>query len=303
MANLEYFLNIKQDNILTFKKFRYLKLSAVTMAICVALYVFDRPSIKANGGAVLGYGLGTLGAVLIVWLLAYGVRKRSYRSTAGTVLGWLSAHIYLGIALAVVVTLHTGFEFGWNVHTLAYALMILVILSGFWGVFLYIRQPTLMGNILNGKALQQYGNALRDIDQQCAALTKDMSPDIRSVVAASANGSIFSSRWQRFSGKNPRCETRKALNNIERTILPKMYRRSSRTLKIPVAFERRRVDIQPRLREIYTLQFRRLQQLNRIREFVQLKSWTEIWLIFHVPLSFALLAALIAHIVSIFFYW
>jgi hypothetical protein len=29
----------------------------------------------------------------------------------------------------------------------------------------------------------------------------------------------------------------------------------------------------------------------------------DIWLYFHVPLSFALLAALTAHIISVFFYW
>ena len=29
----------------------------------------------------------------------------------------------------------------------------------------------------------------------------------------------------------------------------------------------------------------------------------DVWLHIHVPLSFALLAALIAHIVSVFYYW
>jgi hypothetical protein len=29
----------------------------------------------------------------------------------------------------------------------------------------------------------------------------------------------------------------------------------------------------------------------------------DLWLYFHVPLSFSLLAALIAHIVAVFFYW
>ena len=43
---------------------------------------------------------------------------------------WVSAHVYLGLSLIVIATLHTGFQFGWNVHTLAYALMMLVILSG-----------------------------------------------------------------------------------------------------------------------------------------------------------------------------
>jgi len=303
MANLEYFLNIRQDNILSFNKFKYLKWSAFIIVLCVTLYVFDNSTQKPNGGTWLGYALGTLGTLLILWLMAFGLRKRSYSSTTGTVLGWLSAHVYLGMTLFFVVTLHTGFEFAWNVHTLAYVLMILVIVSGFWGVFLYFRQPTLMGTLLNGRALQQYGQTLNDIDQQCVLLVATMTPEIQGLIAASANGKIFTGFWQRFIGKNSSCETKKTLTTLEREILPNLYRRSSKSKSRIIPVERRAIDIQPKLQEIFTLQFRRLQLLNRIREYVRLKSWTEIWLIFHVPLSFALLGTLMVHIVSVFFYW
>ena len=41
----------------------------------------------------------------------------------------------------------------------------------------------------------------------------------------------------------------------------------------------------------------------RIRRHLRLKAQLEIWLYVHVPLTFALIAALAAHIVSVFFYW
>ena len=41
----------------------------------------------------------------------------------------------------------------------------------------------------------------------------------------------------------------------------------------------------------------------RARALVQFRALWNIWLYFHVPLSFALLAALLAHIVAVFFYW
>ena len=43
-----------------------------------------------------------------------------------------------------------------------------------------------------------------------------------------------------------------------------------------------------------------LDQLRRDRRY---RAILEIWLVAHVLLSFALLAALIAHVVSVFYYW
>jgi len=117
-------------------------------------YLWHEPPTKPYGGSVLGYALGTAGALLILWLLGYGIRKRRYSSTSGTVQGWLSAHVYLGTALVVIVTLHTGFELGWNVHSLAYVLMVLVVASGFYGVFVYLRVPGAITGNLGDETLQ-----------------------------------------------------------------------------------------------------------------------------------------------------
>jgi hypothetical protein len=270
-----------QESILTLQRFRYLKWSVGVALASIVLYVADRPAIKPHGGTLLGYGLGTVGALLIVWLLLFGVRKQAYSSTLGTVRGWLSAHIYLGLSLAIVVTLHTGFEFGWNIHTLAYVLIMAVIASGIWGVALYFHHPVLMSSLLNGRTLQEHGAVLSEIDAQSRRLALQFEPDVQRLVEDSAQGPIFSSRWRRFRGREPDCATRAAVHTLER----------------------KNAEIDANLRDIYVLQFRRLRQLTLIRDYVRLKTWTEVWLLAHVPLSFALLAALIAHIVSVFFYW
>ena len=43
--------------------------------------------------------------------------------------------------------------------------------------------------------------------------------------------------------------------------------------------------------------------LARLRKHLRLRGLLEIWLYVHVPLTFALIAALSAHIISVFFYW
>ena len=45
------------------------------------------------------------------------------------------------------------------------------------------------------------------------------------------------------------------------------------------------------------------QLLTRVRQDIRYKAMMDIWLYFHVPLSFALLAALLAHVIAVFYLW
>ena len=98
------------QSILNFKKARYLWVSLFLCVIAILAYAIDQPTMPANGGTVLGYILGTVSAFLILLLMWFGIRKRRYKSRMGTAVGWLSAHLYLGLSLLVLATLHTGFS-------------------------------------------------------------------------------------------------------------------------------------------------------------------------------------------------
>ena len=57
------------------------------------------------------------------------------------------------------------------------------------------------------------------------------------------------------------------------------------------------------LHKIYDSILRKQKIVARIRRDIRLKAIMQIWLFFHVPLSFGLVAALVAHIIAVFFYW
>ena len=46
-----------------------------------------------------------------------------------------------------------------------------------------------------------------------------------------------------------------------------------------------------------------MAQIAQIRRHMRLKAMLEVWLYVHVPATIALLGALTAHIVSVFYYW
>ena len=57
------------------------------------------------------------------------------------------------------------------------------------------------------------------------------------------------------------------------------------------------------LREVASQLGARGRLLRRIRRDIQIQGFLRVWLYVHVPIAVACLAALIAHVVSVFLYW
>jgi hypothetical protein len=277
---------MQRSTFLEYGNYRYLKVSAFLAALATIAYLFSKPAIGHYGGTWLGYTLGTIGAAIIFFLLWFGVRKRQYKSSAADLKSWLSAHVYLGILLIIVVTLHTGFELGWNIHTLAYALMMIVILSGFYGVYAYLRLPGIMTEKMGEETLESLFMKIADLDREARRIAMQLPDQINQVVLDAAQKTRIGGGFlQQLSGRQRNCPTASALEKIQ-------------SLGSQLKDEQAKAN-----RELYFVTLKKQALLTQAREDVMLRAKLEIWLYFHVPLSIALLAALIAHIVSVFFYW
>jgi hypothetical protein len=276
----------RHESFLVYARFRYLKIACFAAAFSVLLYLVDSPYGSRYGGSWAGYTLGTAGALLILWLMWFGYRKRSYRKDQGNLVAWLSAHVYLGLSLLVIATLHAGFHFGWNIHTLAYALMCLVIGSGGFGVFCYARYPRVMTENRHGTTMLQMLGRIASLNDQLR--TAAMSVDDRTaalVECAVETTSIGGSVWRQLSGHYLSCATAAALAGIA---------------EIPVNAT---PELAAAMRQLRILLDEKGQLLIRARQDIRYKAMMDMWLYFHVPLSFALLAALLAHIIAVFYLW
>jgi hypothetical protein len=277
---------LRHQSILAYANFRYLKVATAALAAAIFGYIWYVPSVGRYGGSAMGYTLGGAGALLILWLLYFGVRKRQFRSTTGTLLGWLSAHVYLGTTLLVIATLHMAFQVGLNVHTLAYVLMLAVILSGFYGVYAYLRHPTTMTENLRDDTLDTLLLKIADLDRQARTLALGLPDTVNKLVLAAAQETRIGGPWRRqWSGRDPDCPTAAAVNGLQ-------------TLGRTLRGEQARTN-----QQLYALLLRKQDLLARARRHVALKARLDLWLYFHVPLSVGLLAALVAHVISVFVYW
>ena len=295
------------QSVLSFRGSRYLWWASSLCMGSIIAYWMHEPAMPPNGGTWLGYTLGTIGAVLILWLMWFGIRKRSYRSRMGTLHGWLSAHIYLGLGLITIVTLHTGFQFGWNLHTFAYALMLLVIASGMVGVYCYLHFPKVMTEDGNDETTESLIRQIQEIDRQALQLASEIDQQTHDkVVKSIQRGRIGGNLWQLlFARGNTRTieglDTGKA-----KSAKPELGPDSTHSTMMFMAsnIASGRLDKGDAMRRLSDLLIgQKAVMVRQLRRKLQIKAFLDIWLYFHVPLSFALLAALIAHIVSVFFYW
>ena len=278
-------VNADHEGFLRHRGFRWLKRAIALSLIAVLAYALADVQPRPNGGTWLGYVLGTLGAGLIVWLALLGVRKRTMTRGAWSLKAWTSAHVYLGLSLIVIATLHSGFQFGWNVHTLAYALMILVIASGIYGVAVYALLPGALSSNREEMTQPQMIEALAAVDRQLADAAQPLERRWTDPVLAALSESAFSAGlWQRLRG-GPRG------GGATVAAIAALNQASAAEADDPA------------LIRVEALLQRRRAQLERVRRHLRLKALLEVWLFVHVPTTFALLAALTAHVVSVFFYW
>ena len=273
-------------SLLVFRNFRYLKITLVILAAAILAYAIHDPLGKPNGGTWLGYTLGGLAAALIVWLAWFGVRKRQYGVGKLLLEDWASGHVYLGLSLLVIATLHSGFQFGINVHTLAYALMVLVIASGAFGLYAYMRYPR-MRSINRGEgALGDVWALVAGMSRDCYEIARDLPDEVYALVeTADQKTAIGGSVWRQLSGNDPNCASTRALEQVR---------------ALAESYSGRDADAARRLVRVLA---RKVELLTRIRKDIQYKALLDIWLYFHIPLTVALLGALAIHIVTVFLYW
>ena len=268
------------EGFLRHRRFRWAKAALLLSLIAVAAYAMTDVQPRHNGGSWLGYTLGTIGAAMILWLTMLGVRKRAMTRGRWSLKGWTSAHVYLGLSLIVVATLHAGFQFGLNVHTLAYVLMMLVIVSGLYGIAAYATLPDALSDNSAEMTRPQMIDAVVKIDQQLQGAAQPLSGEDAAIVRLSLGEDPFRAGLvRRLTGNHSNCRNAKALRLMRAA---------------PSGADGARV---------VDLLERKAAALGRIRRHLRIRALLEVWLYVHVPLTFATIAALAAHIVSVFFYW
>ena len=298
----------------------YFKFALVLCAACALLYLLHDPPEGPSGSTWLGYSLGTLSALLVIWLTWFGVRKRKFITSRTPAKTWVSAHVYLGLSLIVIATLHSGFQLGWNVHSLAYMLMLGVIFSGLYGIYAYATLPARITATRGGQEFRAMIAEIAKLNEAALGLAEKIDVETHAVVARSVGRvRIGGTAWEQLTGRYAEPDD-EAAGGVDDFIQLKQSQLAAGGAQ-PAGSKKRQVTIAfvadqmfsargdaasgsgETLQKLLQAIADRKKLIAKVNQDITLRARLNVWLYLHVPLSVALLAALVVHIFAVYFYW
>lgn len=222
----------------------------------------------------IGQTLGMVGGLLVLVPFLYMARKRiAGAKGVGSLRGWLELHLFCGIVGPVLVTMHTTFKFN-GIVSAAYWSMVIVMLSGFVGRYLYVRIP----RSIRGTELTR-----GDLDARSESLKVEIAESAQSM------------------------DVLRLVQSFEQDSVPDASRVSMLGVFVgDLGFGRRRRRL---LRELETaglesdlahrvvdLTAERATLLRRIAYLQKTKTLFGLWHVLHLPLVYLLLVIVAAHV-------
>ena len=258
-------------------------LSALLISVVLIYGLLAMNQAGYAPGSSTGYRLGLSGALMMLALLVYPLRKHvSWFRDLGKLSGWLQLHMILGICGPMLILFHSGFTIKSLNAAVAMWSMIIVASSGIVGRFIYGR----IHSRLNGQKLvaaelnRDLGRVLVQIERQGAlpGRARDLLAAFEARVAQQPE-SVFGQiiRFLRVAS-----ERRRVLRAVRRELAGAVD-------------SRRRAQIEAGVR-VY------LRGLQRVAQFSIYERLFSLWHVLHLPLVALLVVSAIFHVIAVHMY-
>ena len=234
-------------------------------------------------GSTIGYRLGLTGALMMLTLLIYPLRKHvPWLREFGRLSEWLQLHMILGICGPMFILFHSEFRIQSLNAAVAMWSMIIVALSGIAGRFIYGR----IHSRFNGQKLaaaelsREVGVLLLDVERGGALPQR--ARELLIAFEARAAQQPDSLIRQTFRFLRIAAERRGVLRAVHRELASSVD-------------ARRRAQIEAGLRPY-------LRGLQRVAQFAVYERMFALWHVLHLPLVALLVVSAIFHVIAVHMY-
>jgi hypothetical protein len=255
-------------------------------------------------GSELGYNLGLAGGLLMLSLLLYPLRKRVRAlDRLGQMESWFRYHMFIGIASPVIILFHSTFRIGSMNGRIALYAMLLVMLSGLVGRFIYRH----VHRGMYGKEI-----TLTELDAELKARQQNIS----SVLALRPDFERRLQEFHRFACAEPDSMAQRiwrfmTLHHKGKRLAHRMAREAQKA-RASEGLGEQTIRILPGQIAPSPQQYERRSAERLIRDYVyavvrlaQLSGWAKLlslWHVAHVPFIYLLVFSGIAHVVAVHLY-
>lgn len=279
-----------QQKFLSYGQYCWAKIALILTVLLLVSYIVYSQQTTPSGRTVVGFLYGVLGLLAMLLLMYYGVRKRTYTKNQWPLQAWLSFHCYVGVLTLLIIPLHAGFRFHGNIHTLAFVLLAVVVASGMVGAWLYLTIP---------QQFSQYGAEL------AYAGTSTIDTELHQLLQ----------QMRVLSQDKSNAFARKCLEEMQRGLPTRpvgwrlLFRRTPLATPLATRIQEFEADLH-NIPEAEHAAFKRLGvlatqkwELERCLESqMRLKNLLEAWLYVHLPISLAMMVAVLFHIIIVFYH-
>jgi Fe-S-cluster-containing dehydrogenase component/CRP-like cAMP-binding protein len=256
----------------------------VTAGIIWGLRRYDIDARLDNTWLTIRWITGLVGLGGVAAVMSYPFRKQVYRRRAGALRYWLLMHVYLGLVAGVALLLHGGKTTGGLLTSLLMISFDAVILTGLFGIAVYLVAPRIMTSIEGEPLLVEDLRARRDeLRERLAEIGQRSNESLRDFIRRRVRGKVFSFRY----------------------LLRQYMRREELTELLAAAreeYESEARGLEPESRQLLLEAVETTVTLRRVDSLIYLHQLLKLWLAPHVVATSLMLALMFVHVVQVVFF-
>lgn len=238
----------------------------------------------------LGYWLGIVGSVMMAVLLFYPLRKKMKLMRGFfSVKSWFRWHMIFGVFGPVLILYHCNFQLGATNSNVALFCMILVVLSGVVGRYVY----------------QKYNDRVLRYEKNFRRLRRKFDARKKSIYRSGVVSSGLKSRLVEMERKFEQDADSLTTNWKKVNRLLRISKGMMRQIKIDMKQARANRMDSSRIRKLRAVRkhvLREFAMLKKLEKYTYYSQLFSVWHLLHFPLFIMLILAAVAHIIAVHMY-